>query len=269
MPGVWLAASLAAVAAFNHAGPFLRKIPFPPPTEMRLAADDAVTNASLLTLGMRRLAADVMLIRTIVYYGTKEEEMSPEYQKRVGLMKEDGSRLRPERAEAGHEHEHAHDHDSHPEDERFERVGHSTNRGIYPDLGPKAIRLIDMDPFWTYPALYISGALAFNQNRPEEALKILRHARRFLPNEKRYLAYIAAIGFHEKGDMRDVVAELTPLVSEKDSPTMVKNMVAFMNVRLNNKKEAVRLYLEILESRDEKYHSVARKALARLGVSAR
>jgi hypothetical protein len=46
-------------------------------------------------------------------------------------------------------------------------------------------------------------------------------------------------------------------------------MVAFMNVRLNNKKEAVRLYLEILESRDEKYHSVARKALARLGVSAR
>ncbi|MFH2204433.1 MAG: hypothetical protein ABIJ96_15055 [Elusimicrobiota bacterium] len=258
---VLLAVSTIAVLALNRAGIQLRSLPFPPPTELRLAADDAVTNASLLTLGMRRLATDIMLIRTMVYYGTKEEEMSLEYRKRVGLL---------QHKSIEHDHNDGHDHGHHHGDggdPRFEKIGYLTSRGVYPELQPKGLRMLGMDPYWKYPVLFVAGALAFNQDRPHEAVELLRAARRYMPDEDRYLAYTAAIAFHKKGDMQEVINELSPLLADEDTPTMIKNMVAYMNVRLGDKKTAIRLYKEILNSRDDRYHSVARGALTKLGVA--
>jgi len=258
---VLLVLSAVAVLAINRAGGRLLSLPSPPPTEMRLAADDAVTNASLLTLGMRRLATDIMLIRTMVYYGTKEEEMSLEYRHRV-------DQLKAEAIEHDHHAHHDHGHHHGGGDPRGEKMGVFTSRGVYPELGPKARRMLGMDPFWKYPVLFVSGALAFNQDRPHEAMELLREARRFMPHEDRYLAYTAAIAFHSKGDMQEVINELTPLLNDEDTPTMIKNMVAYMHVRRGDKKTAIRLYQEILGSRDERYHPIARGALARLGVAA-
>lgn len=243
-----LIVSIVAVVSLNRAIPSVLPVPYPSPTEVNLATEDAVTNASLLTLGMRRLAADIMLIRTIVYYGTKESEMSLAYQRRIGLL----PTFPKEEGHEGHDHEEG-------------LVTHGP-RGIYPDLGPRARQMIVMDPFWTYPPLWVAGALAFNQNRPKEAVEVLRAARKYLPDEKRYITYIAAIAFHKDGDLEATVKELTPLLG-KDSPTMVKNMVAFMNVRLGHKRAAALLYLDILESRDTKYHKGARRALKKLGFS--
>ena len=241
-----LALSITAVVSLNRAIPSVLPVPYPSPTEVNLATEDAVTNASLLTLGMRRLAVDIMLIRTIVYYGTKESEMSLAYQRRIGLLP-----TFPHDEEDDHHHHEG------------GRVKHGP-RGIYPDLAPRARRMIVMDPFWTYPPLWVAGALAFNQNRPQEALSVLRAARKYLPDEKRYLTYMAAIAFHKDGDLAGTVEELAPLL-DKDSPTMIKNMVAFMYVRLGRKREAGLLYLDILESRNTKYHKSARRALKKLG----
>ena len=44
------------------------------PLGMRLEADSAVETASLFGLGMRRLAADLGLIRLLQYYGSPEPE---------------------------------------------------------------------------------------------------------------------------------------------------------------------------------------------------
>lgn len=238
-------------------------VPYPPPTEMRLAAADAVTSASLLSLGMRRLAADMAFIQLIIYYGSRdayhEGRAHPEGHEGCehGHHEEDGEQT--ERGEQARElgmyfGEGSHDH-------RY------TYGGSYSELGPRLRRIMDMDPFWKYPVLYVCGALAFNMKRPQEALELLTEARRHLPTEKQYLAYMAAIAFAKDGDKERVVAELTPLMDDPDVPTMVRNMVAYLNVELGRKREAVRLYLQILESRDENYHHVARRALEKLGTS--
>lgn len=227
-----LAAALAATLGLNHVLGRLAALPYPPPTEMRLGAQDAVTSAALLSLGMRRLGADIGLIRLLVYYGTPER----------GL-------------EEGH-----HEHDGHGP--------HDYGAGVYSELGPRALRILDLDPYWDYPVLYTAGALSFNLHRPQEALQLLREGLRYRPKDPRYLAYMAAIGFHEDGDMAKVVDELTPVVGE-EAPTILKNMLAYMNVRLGRREEAVRLYREMLLSRDENYHPVARRALKALGAPAR
>lgn len=217
--------------------------PYPPPTEVRLAAEDAVTSASLVSVGMRRLAADLAFIRLLLYYGTPEDAA-------------DGS---------GHEHGHdGHDHGpgGHGEPERHGAVD---GGGSYPELGPRVERILSLDPFWEYPVLYGAGALAFNLGRPEEALRLLKAGLSHRPEDPRYLAYIAAVGFSRAGDMARAVEELAPAVAEPDAPTMLKNIVAFMHVRLGRREEAARLYRDILRSRDESYHENARRALKRLG----
>lgn len=231
------AALAGAAAALLGAGALAGRVPrgpYPPPTEVRLAAEDAVTSASLVSAGMRRLAADLAFIRLLLYYGT------------------------PEGRHAGHDHDsgHAHEH---------EWGGGEYGAGSYRELGPRAERILSLDPFWRYPVLYGAGALAFNLDRPEEALRLLKEGLRHRPGDSRYLAYVAAVGFSKNGDLARVAEELSPVVAGPDAPTMLKNIVAFMHVRLGRREEAARLYREILRSRDESYHENARRALKRLG----
>ncbi|MEK7746849.1 MAG: hypothetical protein AAB576_09295 [Elusimicrobiota bacterium] len=218
----WLALA-AAVGALNFTALRLLPAPFPPAREMQLAREDAARNATLLSLGMRRLAADIAFVRMLLYYGTPEQ--------------------------GGHE-GHAH--------------GPDYGSGHYFDLAPQARRILDLDPRFSYTVLYAAGALAFNLDRPQEALALLESGRRTEPKNWRYASTIAAIGFHAKGDASKVLSELEPLLRERDCPTMLKNIAAFLCVRSGRKAEARRLYREILESRDKDYHEVARKALERL-----
>ncbi|MFH1724759.1 MAG: hypothetical protein ABII00_09070 [Elusimicrobiota bacterium] len=228
--GLCALAAAALLLGLNAATRDTVRLPYPAPSEMRLAADDAVTSASLLSLGMRRLAADIAFVRLLIYYGTAEYH--------------------------GPGHHHAHHHWGGPE----------YGCGLYAQIGPRALRILDLDPFWSYPLLYGAGALAFNLERPDEGVALLKEGLAYRPRDPEFLAYMAAIAFHEKGDMARVITELTPVMREPDAPTMLKNMVAFMNERLGRKVEAARLYREILESRDESYHESALRALNRLGV---
>jgi len=193
-----------------------------------------VETASLFALGMRRLAADLALIRLLVYYGTPEE---------------------PQEAPEPRPHE-----PFHPEHPERYWAG-----GRYPELGPRALRILDIDPFFSYAALYSAGALAFNVGRPEEALDLLRYALSRDPANVQYQATAAAIGFYRKGESESVIRLLGPLVESPDCPTMIKNMVAFLYKRSGRREKAIRLYREILEvSRDPGYREIARRNLREL-----
>lgn len=222
-----LLAGLNAGAARLDQGPALPAI-----AELRSAPEDLVRDASMLVMGMRRLAADLTFVQLILYYGTAES--------------------RGEEDPAEHE--------------RPGHVHRDFAAGSYAELLPRARRVLALDPRFEYAAFYAAGALAFNQGRPDEALLLLEEARSRRPENWRYAAYIAAVGFHKKGDAESVLKALAPALAEPDCPVMVRHMAAYLDEKTGRRVEAVALYRGILASRDENYHELARRALRRLGV---
>jgi tetratricopeptide (TPR) repeat protein len=229
------AAALVLIVGLNAAALRLFPPAAAPVRTPHLDAENAVRDVSLIALGMRRLAADVKFVEMLVYYGSPEERENPfEY-------------LHSYYFEGAGGHRHIHE------------------GGVYPELAPRALRVLELDPRFSYAALYAAGALAFNLQRPDEAVSLLTQARLFDPRDWRYPFYIAAIGFHKQGDGERVLSELAPVLSDPECPTMLKNMAAFLDVRLNHIPQAVRLYRQILESRDTAYRTAARDALEKLG----
>lgn len=188
---------------------------------LRLDQESALRVAGFLSLGMRRAAADVELIRLLVYYGTPEEG----------------------------------------------RHGHEWGGGEYPELGLRARRALDLDPSLRYAALVGAGALAFNLQRPDEALALLSHALSRDPGYWQYRAYAGAIAFHRKGDVESAIRLLEPALDEPDCPTLIKSMTAFLYRRTGQREKAVRLYRLIHStSRDPGYRGQAERALRALGA---
>ncbi|MFA6092801.1 MAG: tetratricopeptide repeat protein [Elusimicrobiota bacterium] len=198
------------------------------PLKLFASAQTAVQDVSLSVCGMRRLAADIAFVEFLLYYGT------------------------PELAEQ--EHEEAEEPHMHGEG------------GVYPELLARGRRILSLDPHFDYAALYIGGALAFNQGRTDEALMFLEEARAREPGNWRFVAYIAAVGFNKTGSMESVLQALAPALADRDCPSMIKNIAAFMNVRLGRYDEAGRLYQQLLDSRDESYRASAKRVLARLSL---
>lgn len=203
--------------------------PWPRPSEVHLSYDDAVRNAGLMSLGMRRLAADIEFIRLLEYFGTPSE--------------------RGEGTEAGVHHE-----DESPSDS-------------YPEFEGRVLRILDIDPYFRYAAEYGAGALAFDLHRPDEAIAVLRHALARDPKNWRYQAYLAAIAFQKQGRAEQVHDQLAAVADDPEAPTMLKHLLAFLDLRLGRREEAIRLYREILSSRDKGYAEFARGALKRLGAA--
>lgn len=232
-----LALGLAVAAGLNAAlPPSAARRPLPPVTE-----ETAVETAGLLSLGMRRMAADLGLIRMLVYYGS------------------------PEKEEAGHE-GHGHPPGTHGTFDPA-RPELSWGGGRYPEMLPRARRLNALDPLYSYPVLYAAGALAFNLNRPQEALDLLSEALRKDPDSLQYRAYVGAIGFHRSGDTARVLSLLEPTLADPDCPTMIKMMVALMYRQKGRRADAVRVYRDVLAtSRDAGYRAQARRALRSLGA---
>lgn len=235
-----LLAGAALCAGLNGAQLAFRPGPAKPRAAPKLSAESALQTAALMSLGMRRLAADLELIRLFVYYGTPE---------------------------AGHE---DHEHQEHQGEAPFDPAHpeRSWGGGRFPEVGPRARRIIEIDPTFSYAVLYAAGALAFNLNRAQEALDLLQEALDREPKNTQYRVYLAAIGVSRTGDPRRAAELLEPALADPDCPTMVKSTAAFMHRRLGNKRRAAEIYLDILEhSKDPGYRDIARRGLAALGLS--
>lgn len=224
---LWAAVSAAAaliVAANAFALKFTPSL-FPSPNQMSVVPDEAARTAAFLTLGMRRLAADVGFVDLLLYYGEWEVGVQ-EWQNENGM-------------------------------------------GKFFELKDRTLRILELDPYFTYATLFSTGALAFNLDRPQEAVEILDFAAKYQPKEWKFRAYAAAIALKTKGDREGVRRELMPILDEPDCPTQLKSMLAFLNRQLGHREDAIRIYRDILNSRDANYVDVARKALADMGVPVR
>lgn len=215
-----LALSLAAAAALGLASSRLSPTLPPLAAGRSLSSESAVESATLFALGMRRAAADLGLVRLMIYYGTSRGE---------------------------------HDHG---------QPGHVHSVGDHRELAPRALAVLDADPAFTYAALFAAGALAFNLQRPEEALEVLEYALARDPKNWKLRSYVAAVGFHKKGDRKAVIAALEPVLAYPDCPAMVKNLMAVLYKREGRLPQARALYMELLGHPD--YAAVARQQLEKL-----
>jgi len=232
--------TLALLAAANTVA-LRARLPSQTLDGIRFGRGDAVQNASLVSLGMRRMAADITFIQLLMYYGSSDAELA---ELEAGVHRDPAG---------GREHE-GHSHES---------AGPSE----YPEVLPRSLRVIDLDPWFSYAALYGAGILAFNLHRPDEALTLLARAVSRDPKQWKYPAYVAAIGFKKEGRPERVLTELTPFLRDPDCPTMLKNMLAFLNRRQGRRAEAIAIYRDILRSRDQDYARLAEKALTELGAA--
>lgn len=232
----------AAVLAFSAALNYLVMPLVPSRGVDRLGlnaeSETALEGAGLVALGMRRLAADLGIIRLIIYYGSPEEH-DDDGHGHGSRAHEDFDPAHPERHYGG---------------------------GRYPLMGMKAKRLLDLDPAFKYPVLFAAGSLAFNLNRPDEAFELLTYALETDPKDLQYRTYIAAIALHRKGDVEGVIKILEPALSQPDCPTMIKSMMAYIYRKNGYMQKAIALYLDIYaNSRDAGYKNIAKEKLKELG----
>ena len=175
---------------------------------------------TLLNLGLRRLAADIAMVRLLIYYGSSE------------AMADD---LNPPQGVT-----------------------------LYPGILPRAQEILSLDPSFSYVRFYAAGALAFNLGRPDEAIELLREGLILDPDNSKYKAYIAAIAFSQKGDERQAVEALSPYLNSPKTPSMIKNVAAFIYLRLKKWPQAAELYQELLRSKDAGYRKEAKKMLEKI-----
>lgn len=233
----WTAGSAVSVSSYRSA--------FPPPSEIRSPADGAASDMLALALGARRLFADVWFIRLMQYYGSSELRHSDEDEDEDPRF----DWLKPK------EHaEHRHDHRE------------LNGGGRYGEFLRRARHVLEIDPNFTVAGLYGAGSLAFNLNRPDEAVELLEYALKYSPKEWKYLKVLAAIGYSRGGgDPAAVAASLEPLLKDPDCPVMLKQQAAFLNKKIGNYPAAAAIYADIAAtSRDMFYVRNAEKQLESL-----
>lgn len=207
------------------------RTPYPGAAELRSFAQSGGEDAAFVGLGMRKLGADINFIRLLQYYGSDEEALS------AGDGRQEA--LPPHPAGYG--------------------------GGVYPEFLPRLRHIISLDPYFKYASIYGAGVLAFNLERPEDALAVLEDARRALPNEWQFSKYIAAIGYRNAREPEKVADLLDPVISLPDAPVMLKQQAAFLNKRIGRLKRAYEIYAAIAATSLEKnYVDNARKNMRAL-----
>jgi tetratricopeptide (TPR) repeat protein len=150
--------------------------------------------------------------------------------------------------------------------ERGEESYSALGKGKYPSLKKMVFRVTRLDPTFHYAYLYGAGSLAFNLNRPEEALDILKEGIENSPTYWRFRLYVGAIVYKQKGRFDDMIALLEDATRYPDCPTLVKSVLANIYKERKNYKRALEIWIGVLEGneRDSWYREQAGKQIAEL-----
>ena len=226
---LYLAAPFAAALALAGPWSFLTYTrPFPPADKLNEVRQSAVEDVAALSLGLRRLAADLWFIRLMQYYGTPEADRLKDGDGDIELEADFGN-------------------------------------GKYPEFLPIARHLLALDPHFTNAALYSAASLAFNMSRPEEAVSLLKGAMIYDPKEWKFVSLLAAIGYSKAKDPSKVSELITPLIMEPDCPVMIRQLAAFLNIKAGKYRAAYQIYKTILATtKDPVYIDKANKEIAKL-----
>jgi len=202
--------------------------------------DHAMTDVGFALAGLRRFGADLAFIQMLQYYARTDERQEAE---------EPGERA----------------HHFHMGGEGAADLHPEVRLGDFPLLREHILRIGALDPYFHYAYLFGAGALAFNLNRPDEAMEVLRAGAAADPTFWQYRLYAGAIGFRRNAELDKVVPLLEEAMRYPDCPTLLQNILANIYLKQGNRDRAAEVFRHIVAaSRDEGYVAHARRKLAEL-----
>jgi len=144
--------------------------------------------------------------------------------------------------------------------------GNSENdMGQYKDFLQYCWRVVYFDPFASYAYLTGSAGLAWNMNRPEEALQLLQYGIKVtdeyganMTSDARqpfwqYHLYISAIIYKQKGDFGNMIQMLVKAAQQPNCPNMLKAVLANILESIKDYQGALHLWYEVYATRDPMY----------------
>lgn len=136
------------------------------------------------------------------------------------------------------------------ESEENEDHPHDFGGGKYNSLKRLVLRVIRLDPSNHYATLYGAGALAFNLNRPEEAIYLLEEGISKFPQYWKYQLYLGAILYKQKGKFESMLHLLEDAVKDPECPTLVKSILANIYRSNGNYLRSLEIWIEIYEGKE-------------------
>jgi len=221
-------------------------------------------------LGARRLAADIAWVQLLQYYGSSETPIDQETEFTLswdmtkflfGIPLEKEEAHKPGTPEKEHHHYHA-----------------DIEGGVYARLYSDCLRVAELDPFFSYVYLYGAGALAWNLNRPDEALKLLgagiEDIELFNPHITKdlhhpfwqYNLYISAIVYSKTGKYEEMTALLETAIKQPGCPNMMKAILANIYQKSGQTAKSLKLWLEIYGSQDPTYTGKSQQKITELKI---
>jgi len=194
---------------------------------------------STVAAGIRRLGADITWIDLLQYYGSPEDVSAPE---KIHHSLEALSSVLGWEVECHH----------------------SFEGGEYPELLTYCQRIVRLDENFLYAYQFGAGALAWNQNRVDEAIELLREAIEKHPREKIFPTYLAAVVYRKELKEKEAIDILLKIVEEPSAPNLVRVIVANYLEKQKNYRLAYQLWWQVWQSGDPMYRSKSRQKLAHL-----
>ncbi len=173
-----------------------------------LGASAGYRDFSGILMGMRRLTADVAWISVLQYYGSHDLSADAEFE--------------------------SHDHEESAQNFRA--------------LKKMILRVVKLDPTFYSAYLIGSGALAFNLDRPEEALEILGYGVKQQPLYWKFRLYIGAILYKQQGQFDEMIQLLEDAIGYPDCPAMVKSILANIYTKRGLYAKALSVWIGVMEN---------------------
>jgi tetratricopeptide (TPR) repeat protein len=180
-----------------------------------------------VSLGFRRLAADLAWIQTLQYYGTHEDHDSDD----------------------GHGHGHG---------------GHDYGAGRYPLFTQYCERVARLDPYFTYVYYYGGGALGWNLGRLEEAESLLQLGIRNNPSEWRLPQYLAALSYQKNHDVANIVTFLEGFIGQDDCPNLLRALLANIYKKQKRYRDSIRVWQFIMRTGEPDYVNRGQQQIAQM-----
>lgn len=230
-----------------------------PPARISPLASSALTDMSAVLGGVRRLGADIAWIQLLQYYGTPEKPLDKDTEFKVSWDMTRylfGMGVEKEICYKGGCSEKEH---YHPQ----------IDGGVYADFLAYCYRITNLDPFFDHVYLYGAGALAWNLNRPEQALELLGNGiaamEKFQANSTRDIhqpfwqlnLYASAIIYRKSGEFEKMMPLLELAVRQNDCPNMMRSILANIYQKEGRYADSLKLWIAIYDSGDPSYQARA------------
>ncbi len=198
-----------------------------------------------IIFGLRKVVSDLAWIQLLQYYGTQPEE----------LKEEDKGILQNQYKEFTDSTNYRYKSFNH-----FEHIT-KIKPGKYKHLLKYLKRVVLLDPLYSFVYFYGIGSLAWNLDRPEEALDLANIGLKNLEFQKEQISsdyweivkYQQAIYYKVGGKYKEMLDKLEEILQSGKPPNVVKSIIANLYKKYGMYEKSLKLWEELLLSGDPEY----------------